>query len=171
MLNLKEVYMKQIFAVVFLLGVFTLSFSAEEKALIQTKKFQKSFQSECIDDVDDFFEKKSAKQICSCAYDELQKDSSFWPLIHKGLERDGEVDDFDNWGGPLLKNCLPKTFTPEMEKVFVRECSDDIKKSTCKCAYEWLVSEYDVNRYLQENMESEHMFKKNIHEAILKCKD
>ena len=143
--------MKQIFAVVFLLGVFTLSFSAEEKALIQTKKFQKSFQSECIDDVDDFFEKKSAK--------------------HKGRERDGEVDDFDNWGVPLLKNCLPKTFTPEMEKVFVRECSDDIKKSTCKCAYEWLVSEYDVNRYLQENMESEHMFKKNIHEAILRCKD
>jgi hypothetical protein len=48
MLNLKEVYMKQIFAVVFLLGVFTLSFSAEEKALIQTKKFKKVFSQNVL---------------------------------------------------------------------------------------------------------------------------
>lgn len=140
------------------------------KELAKSKKFKKSYQVECLDDMDDFFEKKSAKNLCECSYNQLISDESLLPIVQKAINKKGEADDFEKWGSPLLKNCLSDTFNSEMEKVFVRECKDDFSKKACQCAYNWLTQSYGVYDFIEKDLTENLEFKQKMKEKLFECK-
>lgn len=150
-------------------GMYSSEESAKWQKIARTNKFKKSFQSECVDELDDFFEKKTAGKICACAYDQLLDDTLMISLVPKAVDKEGKADDFDKWGAPLLKNCLPETYTQEMEKVFIKECKDDASKPSCKCSYEWVKENYTVHEFIQKEMEDEPIFKQKQKETLLRC--
>jgi hypothetical protein len=72
-------------------------------------------------------------------------------------------------GSASSKNCLPETYTQEIEKVFIKECKDDASKSSCKCSYEWVKENYTVHEFIQKEMEDEPIFNQKQKETLLRC--
>lgn len=156
-------------------GIAGFSISPEEmeilKAMLQSKMFKNSFAEECADEVDDWFGKKQAKKSCECAYDNLMKNDSLVHLLTGATNAKGEADDFERWGYEIIAPCLPKQFTPEMEKAFIRECTDEAKanKATCQCVLQEIKKDYTVESMMKAVFTSEDKFELDIAVKAAKC--
>lgn len=156
-------------------GIAGFSISPEEmeilKAMLQSKMFKNSFADECADEVDDWFGKKQAKKSCECAYDNLMKNDSLVHLLTGATNAKGEADDFERWGYEIIAPCLPKQFTPEMEKAFIRECTDEAKanKATCQCVLQEIKKDYTVESMMKAVFTSEDKFELDIAVKAAKC--
>lgn len=139
------------------------------KTILSNKKFKKSFTEECSDEIDDYLGKKDAQRSCECAYNNLLTNEAPIHLLMSSLDEDGKVDNFEKWGFGIISTCLPKNFTPEMEKAFIKECKDNFNKNQCKCAFTEISKKYTVQSLLQEGFQNEKQFEANIRTMIGSC--
>lgn len=141
------------------------------QALLSNKTFKSNFVDECTDEADDILGKKQSKKSCQCAYDRLVKDETLLFTLMGATNKKGEVEDFEKWGYELITPCLPADFTPEMEKAFIKECTDDFKggKKACKCAFGELKKNYTVQTLLQAVFLDEKKFENDVRNVVGAC--
>lgn len=141
------------------------------QALLSNKTFKSNFVDECTDEADDVLGKKQSKKSCQCAYERLVKDETLLYKLMSATNVNGEVEDFEKWGYELISPCLPANFTPEMEKAFMKECTDDFKgnKKACQCAFGEVQKNYTVQTLLQAVFLNEKKFERDMLGVVGAC--
>ncbi|MCF0216294.1 MAG: hypothetical protein HUK21_07460 [Fibrobacteraceae bacterium] len=139
------------------------------KIVLSNKQFRKSFADECVDEAEDYLGKKDAKRSCDCAFNRLTSSDSLVHLLMNAFDDSGKADDFERWGFEIIAPCLPQNFTPEMEKAFMKECSEDASKKACSCAYGEITRKYTVQGLIKEAFQNQKKFELEMLDIIGKC--
>ncbi|MCQ2062022.1 MAG: hypothetical protein MJY99_01615 [Fibrobacter sp.] len=140
-------------------------------AIVDNKDFKKRFVNECVDEADDYLGKKQAKQSCNCSYGRITKDPNVMGALLGSIDKGGNIADFEKWGYNVIAPCLPDTFTPEMEKALMNECTDEVKdgKKACKCVVNDIKKRYTVKTLLKAAFEDEKKLELEMMGVAAQC--
>lgn len=136
-------------------------------ALFESPEYRDLFVAECMLEILPYFGSAQSKKTCQCAYKKIASDGVVEKLL-SSMEN-GEMN--DSAAFEMILPCIPKTWTPEMEKMMMDSCETVASKSVCQCAIKDLESHFTLEKLLRQTFRNPEYIQGYMTGAVLRCKE
>ena len=165
---------------------FSLSLSAKEKALFEelgvdaefaegilgalfeSPEYKSLFVADCAVGIRPYFGSKQAVSTCECSYQKIVANGSVEKLLSL-IDQKGEL--IDSLALETFLPCIPKDYTPEMEKFLMDSCTVVTSKSVCECIVQDVKKRFTLEELLRRTLKNPAFIQGYATGAALRCKE
>ncbi len=136
-------------------------------ALLESPEYRDVFLAECSVEFRAYFGNEQAQKSCRCAYGKLVSEGNVEKLLR--LSSGGTIN--DSLVLETFLPCMPKAFTPEMEKFLMDSCETVASKTVCRCIVKELKSHFTFEQLLRRTVRNPSFIQGYATGAAIRCKD
>ncbi|MBP5246524.1 MAG: hypothetical protein J6Z31_01530 [Fibrobacter sp.] len=137
-------------------------------ALFESPEYKNIFMADCAVEFRTYFGTKQAVSACECAYRKMVTGGSLEKLMSL-IDQKGELN--DSLALETFLPCLPKNYTPELEKFMMDSCTTVASKSVCTCIVQDIKKRFTLEELLRRTLKNPAFIQGYATGAALRCKD
>ena len=137
-------------------------------ALLESPEYKNIFMADCAVELRTYFGTKQAASTCECAYQKVATSGSFEKIM-RYIDSNGELN--DSLAVETFLPCIPKDYTPEMEKFLMDSCTTVASKSICNCIVQDVKKAFTLEELLRRTLKNPAFIQGYATGAALRCKE
>lgn len=137
-------------------------------ALFESPEYKSLFVADCAVGIRPYFGSKQAVSTCECSYQKIVANGSVEKLLSL-IDQKGEL--IDSLALETFLPCIPKDYTPEMEKFLMDSCTVVTSKSVCECIVQDVKKQFTLEELLRRTLKNPAFIQGYATGAALRCKE